>query len=231
MTREALIEYALNKAAVAEDDVFASECEIVSYLLDNCDICIPSDSRYFVKVNCGGIQAKTWHARAERFKDEFVASPYYAGHRQLAFTGDYDFGHTSAEWESVIGLGIYGLKKRIEEYIDRTRSSEFDENTPKKLVFYEGLLKVYSAALRFMKRAADMARENGKTEMANGLDALCVGAPQTLYEAIQTIFVYYTLQHHVAGTNLRTLGRLDSLLIPFIRMKKRRLLIRPLLIF
>lgn len=215
MKREDLKAYALERALQIEDDVFATECETVSFLLDNCDITVPDASRYFVKVNCGGIQGLAWQKRAERFKDEFASSPYYAGHRQLAFTGDYDFGHTSAEWESVIGLGIYGLKKRIEEYYDRTRNSESDENTAKKLAFYEGLLKVYGAALRFMARAAEAARGCGKNEMANGLDNLCKGAPANLFEAIQTVFVYYVLQHHAAGTNLRTLGRLDSLLYPF----------------
>jgi len=217
MKRDELVEYALEKASVAEKDVFVSDCDIFSYLLDNCEITVPNESRYFVKVNCGGIQTRVWRARAERFKEEFSASPYYLGHRQLAFTGDYDFGHTSAEWESVIGLGIYGLKKRIEEYYHRTRNAEFNDDTPKKLAFYEGLLKVYESALRFMKRAANEARNSGKNEMANGLDALCHGAPRTLYEAIQTVFVYYTLQHHVSGTNLRTLGRLDSLLYPFYK--------------
>lgn len=222
MIREELKTYALGRAAVYESDVFSTDCDTVSFLLDNCEITVPKESRYFVKVNCGGIQSMVWHARAERFKEEFSSSPYYAGHRQLAFTGDYDFGHTSAEWESVIGLGIYGLKKRIEMYLDRTRKAEFNEDTPKKLAFYEGLLKVYGAALDFMKRAADVANANGKDEMADGLYALCKGAPSTLFEAIQTVFVYYTLQHHVAGTNLRTLGRLDSLLYPFYKNEEKQ---------
>ena len=222
MIREELKKYALKKAEVYEKDVFSADCDTVSYLLDNCEMIVPEGSRYFVKVNCGGIQAAVWHARAERFKEEFSSNTYYAGHRQLAFTGDYDFGHTSAEWKSVVSLGIYGLKKRIDSYLDRTRRAEFDENTAKKLTFYEGLSRVYGAALSFMKRAADIARENGKNEMADGLEALCEGVPRTLFEAIQTVFVYYTLQHHVAGTNLRTLGRLDSLLYPFYKNEEKQ---------
>ena len=51
--------------------------------------------------------------------------------------------------------------------------------------------------------------------MADSLLKLCKGVPTTFYEAIQTIFVYYALQHYFAGTILRTLGRLDSLLYPY----------------
>lgn len=215
MKREDLKSYALKKADATESDVFVSDCDNVCYLLDNCDITVPDESRYFVNVNCEGIQASVWHKRAQRFNAEITSDPCYEGHRRLAFTGDYDFGHTSAEWESVVGLGIFGLKKRICEYYDRTLNSDIDENTAKKLTFYEGLIKVYDSALRFMERAAASAHEAGKNEMATSLKKLCIGSPETLYEAIQTIFIYYVLQHCVAATNLRTLGRLDLLLLPY----------------
>ena len=81
--------------------------------------------------------------------------------------------------------------------------------------FYNRLLRVYDAALKFMLRVAEKARECGKDEMANGLEGLTVSAPKTLFEAMQTSIVYYVLQTCFDGTYLRTLGRLDSLFYPY----------------
>ena len=221
MLREELMAYAMSKLDTVNGDVFLQDCDIACYLLENCEITVPCESRYFVSVNCEGIQHAVWAERSKRFADEFCSCPEYAGHRQLAFTGDYDFGHTSAEWESVVSLGIFGLKNRIEAYYDRTRNLELTESVSKKLAFYEGLIRVYDASLGFMERAAAKARECQKNEMADSLLRLCKGAPTTLYEAIQTVFVYYVLQHCVAGTNLRTLGRLDSLLFPYFAVSDK----------
>ena len=87
----------------------------------------------------------------------------------------------------------------------------------KKQHFYQQLLRVYDASLHFMERAAQKADEMGRTEMAKSLTHLTQGAPRTLYEAMQTTMIYYTLQHYFDSTYLRTLGRLDKLFYPFYK--------------
>ena len=36
-------------------DILKNDCEIIEFLLDNCEIEIPECNRFFVKVNCVGI--------------------------------------------------------------------------------------------------------------------------------------------------------------------------------
>ena len=42
----------------------------------------------------------------------------------LAYSGGSDFGHTSTVWESVIPLGIYGLRRRVSEYAEKNTKDE-----------------------------------------------------------------------------------------------------------
>lgn len=190
-------------------DVLTADSEIIEFLLDNCEIEIPSQNRFFVCVDCERLIHSVWWRRAKPWHSEIEKSELFDGAEALAYTGACDFSHTNTEWQSVISLGIYGLRERIADYAKR--SSE----NPSKVSFYQNLLKCYDAALRFMKRAADKAAELGRGEMADGLLHLCEGKPRNLFEALQVSIVYYTLMHHFEGTYLRTLGRIDKLFYPY----------------
>ena len=57
--RKQLVEFAHGcaTAAMADGaDVFEADCKIVEHLLDFCEITVPEENRFFVRVNCGGIQ-------------------------------------------------------------------------------------------------------------------------------------------------------------------------------
>lgn len=193
----------------AGEQILKNDCEIILYLMENCALEIPAGNRFFGKVNC------TWLPNAVPPKREksIHALPEIAAFQDgvdaLAYTGGSDFSHTSAEWESVVRLGIFGLRNRIAEYAQRNGVSE------KSKIFYEQELRVYDAALRFMRRAADIAAACGRTEMAESLIRLTGDSPANLYEALQTSIVYYFLQHIFGGTSLRTLGRVDHMFYPY----------------
>ena len=210
LTREQLIDYAEQHIDMGEEyDVLKADCDNIEFLLDNCEITVPKENCFFVNVNCEGIQNHITLKRLQKYRKEIISDELWSECAALAYTGECDFGHTTAEWESVISLGIAGLKQRVSEYAENSQADR------KKQRFYHQLTRVYAAALRFIKRAADAALFCGKTEMAQGLAKLSKGAPQTLFEAMQTSIAYYTLQHMFDGTNLRTLGRLDKLFYPF----------------
>ena len=189
-------------------EILKNDCEIIEFMLDHCEIEIPEPNRFFVKVNCAGI-SNTVIKKRRRGIGNLDTSGFREGIEALAYTGYYDYSHTTAEWESVIKLGIYGLRNRIAEY---ARSNAADEGAKK---FFEQLLMVYDAALRFMKRAADTAELCGRREMATALLLLTKKEPSNLYEALQTSIIYYNLQHFFEGTYLRTLGRIDRLYYPY----------------
>ncbi|MBQ9544263.1 MAG: hypothetical protein IJV00_03965 [Clostridia bacterium] len=212
MLRDELEKIALQMCAEGErnnEDALKTDSRILVFLFDNCDIFLPDENRFFVGVDCCDIQAAVAEKRASKLRKEIKNSPLYAGEKALAYTGRWDFSHTSAHWESVLSLGIAGLKNRIEEHSRR------EGLTPEAKSFYENLLTVYDAALRFVRRAAEKALAACKKEMGESLVRLTSNAPSSLFEAAQTVLIYYVLQTIFEGTYLRTLGRLDSLLWPF----------------
>ena len=206
LTREQLLDWVENHVEFAEGiDILKNDCEIIEFMLDHCEIEIPAHNRFFVKVNCTGISDVVMEKRKSLFYNLPETIGLRDGAAALAYTGYCDFSHTTAEWESVIGLGIYGLRNRIGEYEQSHTVNE------KSRIFYEQILKVYDAALRFINRAADKAALCGRSEMSESLFRLTKGNPSNLFEALQTSIVYYFLQHFFDGTYLRTLGRLDRL--------------------
>ena len=214
LNREELITYLENNVEIKGDgDVLEHDCKNIIFLLDNCEITVPESNRFFIEVNCSGIPNHIYYRRMRNYDSEIAENGLSAGQETLAFTGDYDFSHTTTEWKSVISLGISGLRKRISEYAKKNKDDK------KKQRFYTEISKVYDAALRFMKRASEVAAENGKTEMAVGITNLTEKAPSNLFEAMQTTIIYYVLQHMFEGTYLRTLGRLDSLFYPFFKVE------------
>ena len=189
-------------------EVLKNDCEIIEFMLDRCEMYVPDQNRFFVKVDCADIPNVVIRKRRKSLGD-LVPPSLREGMDVLAYTGSYDYSHTTAEWESVIKLGIYGLRNRVSEYAESNSANEGAKD------FYEQILRVYNAALRFMKRAADTAALCGKTEMSEALLRLTNHAPSNLFEALQTSIVYYHLQQFFDGTYLRTLGRLDKLFYPY----------------
>ena len=216
LERKELVNYAMNFISAGEyEDVGEADCLILEYLFENARIRIPEEREFFVEVNCGGIMHHILRKRAEQFASDFEQNGLERGIAALAYTGFRDFGHTSAEWKSVISLGIAGLRDRAADYREKYASD------PRRAAYYSRVVRVYDAALRFMARAADAARECGREEMARGLYGLCKHAPSNLFEAMQTAFVYYSMQQMFDGTILRTLGRPDSLFYPFFVKEER----------
>lgn len=210
--RTVLEEYVYTHADnVVEPDCFKTDCDMLIYLLEHCMITIPDDNRFFVDVNCGRIMINVINHRAEKFHEALKSTELQEGNEVYAFTGMFDFSHTSACWEDVISLGIFGLRERLLKYAE--------QQSEDKQYYYVNSVRVFDAALSFMERAECVARDMGKLEMAEGLCTLSKGAPSNLFEAMQTTIVYYVLQQMIEGTHLRTLGRVDSLYQPFFELE------------
>ncbi len=194
-------------------DTLEADCDIAVGLLENCGISFGENSRFFGKTNCMYLPQKVCEKRMEKFSGESADEGLDPGRRARAFSGDRDFGHTTTEWDTVVRLGIFGLRERL--------AGRLESCSDKRARFYSNLLRVWDAVLAFMLRAADEAEHAGKTQIAESLRALTTRAPETLFEGIQTVFVYYSLQMSFDGSILRTLGRLDSTLFPFFRKEER----------
>lgn len=191
----------------AQTNVFQEDCSRIIHLLKHCRICVPEENRFFINVDCDRESAEAISRRNALLPSDLFTPQLIAGQKSLAYTGFKDFGHTCAGWEQILTLGIFGICQRLQAYAAAA--------TPEKRPFYDGLLQVWQSVLDFLSRAADAAEGRGRLEMAESLRRLTHRAPETMYEAMQTILVYYRLQMSFDGTTLRTLGRLDQLLYPF----------------
>lgn len=198
-----------------EPDCLKADCDIIEYFLDNCEITVPEENRFFININCAGIMECTIWKRTEKFHKFREELNFTEAIELAAFDGVLDISHTNTEWDFIINHGIKGLKDRIIKY------SNLNQNDVKKQRFYSNILRVYTAALRFIKRTAEEASKAGKAEMAQGLFNLSEKAPGNLFEAMQTTFIYYNLQQFFDGTILRTLGRLDSLYYPLYKNENK----------
>lgn len=195
-----------------EPDILENDSKIIEFLLDNCEISFPEENKFFANINCKDLASEISHRRAVDIFP-YVSNPKLSeGEEIAAYQGAYDFGHTSAEWDSIISLGIFGLRERILDYKAKNPDAEN---------FYNNLLRCYDAALRFIKRAADEAKKVGKEQIAKGLYNLTVAPPKNLFEALQTSIIYYNLQQFFDGTALRSLGRLDNLFYPYFVKEER----------
>ena len=195
----------------AKDGVLKVNSDIIINCMQNCKILFAPENRFFCTVDCDGLVRDLHFIRTQQYNDELERLGLQDGQEALAHTGGPDIGHTCAHWESIIPLGIFGLRERIAQYRDLYGKTE------KKKAFYDELLRVYDAALQFMLRAADAADANGNHEMAQSLRDLTQRSPSTLFEAMQTSLLYYVLQQMFDGTVLRTMGRIDQLFYPFYR--------------
>ena len=212
-----MIEYAMERNRRffedGEKNVFAANCDILTNMLDNCDLRVKPHDRFFVGVNVGGLYGRVLDERISVYDGILDENGLQKGVSAFAYSGGMDLGHTSAEWESVISLGIYGLRQRIEDYRDKCGEKE--------KAFFDGAAMVYDAALRFMKRCADFARENGMGEMSESLYRLTHRPPETLYEAMQTSLLFYSLHRYFDRSDPRSMGRVDSLFYPYFLGEER----------
>ena len=210
LSREELLNWVENHIVLGEGlDILKNDCDIIEFMLDNCEIEIPDHNRFFVKVDCEDVADLVKVKRIKPFHALPTAAGFQDGIDAFAYTGNCDYSHTNAEWESVISLGIYGLRKRIEKYARTNTANERCRS------FYEQEMRVFDAALRFIKRASMKAASCGRSEMASSLLRLTENSPSNLFEALQTSIIYYFLQHFFDGTCLRTMGRIDKLFYPY----------------
>lgn len=177
-------------------------------------IALDKDDIFQDKLFGGGLmlrQRDEWeHAIQEEFLSEEYKEICKAWDIFGAYRGQSDFGHTSPNSQLLVNVGFTGLLERVKNESQRAGL------TQKQRDFYESCKIVLSSIIKFLNRLADAIylynEENGRA-----LRNIANDAPGNIYEAMQLIIVYFFLHEYVAGTRVRTLGRLDALLYPFYK--------------
>ena len=118
------------------ESVFEKECELIISSLLGCEFYREENNRFFLGVQLKSEKNDAFLSRITAYRDALIRDETKRGARARAYTGDCDFGHTSAGWRDVITLGIFGLRNRIGEY-------KVKYSTKENEYFYIGLQSVY----------------------------------------------------------------------------------------
>ena len=132
------------------------------------------------------------------------------GNRTGKWTFWKDFDHSVPEWEKCLALGFPGL--------DRRRRA-LGRGTPRDRAV--GL--VSEATLRLLDRlvAYGATHDDGTSvrmrEQVASLRRLRAGPPQTAYDALMFIYLYFVCSEHLDVVQCRSLSILDVVLWPYYR--------------
>ena len=127
-----------------------------------------------------------------------------------------DFDHSVPEWRVILKLGFPGMKARLQKY------------TVKDDPFYEALEITADAVLAGIDRFIAQGKKNlgegervkvkGKERLEKEiacLERLRNGPPQTAYDTMMFIWLYFVYSEHFDGIQCRSLSELDVTLTPF----------------
>ena len=123
-----------------------------------------------------------------------------------------DYDHSVPVWDRVFSLGFTGLLAESEN----ARAAK-GTLTPEQTAFYDGIQITYTAILDFIGRLEKQAEKEGNPRMATALSHLRAAPPATFYEALLTDYLYFMLNEHIEGLQVRSLSNFDRLFYPFYR--------------
>ena len=154
----------------------------------------------------------------ERMLPTWVKAEWGAGNAIGDWNMWQDFDHSVPDWRVIMALGFPGMKARLEKY------------AVKGDPFYEGLRIAMDAMLNGIDRFIEQGRKrergtgNGEQGTGNGerlkkeiacLVRLRNGPPQTAYDMMMFVWLYFFWSEHLDGIQCRSLTELDVFLTPY----------------
>ncbi len=198
------------EAALAGHTKSYIKAKTLEYLCRNGQIAVLREDIFQEKLNARGIMNRQrdrwWRDVSRNFPDE--AREIARASAAQAYTAHADFGHTIPDTAALTKLGFTGLIGRLNE-----AEAALPSPTEAQRDFYASSRIALQAMADFCLRLSQA--EGVSEENAAALAQLASGAPRTMYEAMQIMIVYFYLHEYVAGTRVRSLGRLDEVFYPF----------------
>ncbi len=189
------------------------KAQTLAFVLDNAQIALDAADIFADKLNGRGIvaaQKNRWLAEVyDTMSDERAA--VLRAMACGAYRANADFGHTSPNTAALLDCGFCGLLARL-----RAARDSHAVLTAEQSDFYTAGETVLAAIMRYVRRHA-AALQAIDPVRARCLTHIADGKPQTLYEALQAIWLYFYVHEYIGDTRVRTLGRLDALLYPYYK--------------
>lgn len=124
----------------------------------------------------------------------------------------YSFGHLAFDWEEILSLGIGGLRTKAMELLESERYASASQ-----VSFLKGIIRCYDAFENYIRRYASVVDE---AEERDSLLHISTGAPRTLKEALQLLWLIAMPSAKVVGCGVLCFGRMDQYLYPFYQRDK-----------
>ena len=158
---------------------------------------------------------KVFHERAKAVNaamlPERVREEWKRGNDEGDWKMWQDFDHSVPDWRVIMRLGFPGMKARLEKY------------AVKGDPFYDGLAIAMDAMLAGIDRFIEQGRKR-LSEVSQGgrlakevacLERLRSGPPQTAYDMMMFVWLYFMFSEHLDGIQCRSLTELDVFLTPY----------------
>ena len=120
-----------------------------------------------------------------------------------------DFDHSAPDWDDIIRLGFPGLAARL-----KANWKETDYYPPRQVAI-DGVLRLLDRLIEKGERGE--GRGKRVLRQVESLKHLRTGAPQTAYDVLNFIYLYWVISENFEVIQVRTLGNLDRLLTPYYR--------------
>ena len=128
-----------------------------------------------------------------------------------------DYDHSVPHWDRLFQLGFAGILEESE----RIRRAK--ERNDKEEGFFEGIRLTYETILHLIDRLADLAAQTpGSERMAQALTNLGQKAPDTFYEGLLTVYLYFMISEHVDSLQVRSLSNFDRVVYPLYQKDLER---------
>ena len=142
---------------------------------------------------------------------KWVKDLWAAGNADGSWNMWQDFDHSVPDWRAILELGFPGMKDRLERY------------AVKDDPFYEGLRIAMDAMLAGIDRFIAQGRRNlaahpGAPRLEKEiacLERLRNGPPQTTYDMMMFVWLYFFYSEHLDGIQCRSLTEIDVFATPY----------------
>ncbi len=145
-----------------------------------------------------------------------IARDWHTGNREGRWNMWQDFDHSVPDWRAILAIGFPGMKARLQKYAK--------PNDP----FYDGLTVAIDAVLAGIDRFIVQAKRNLlKQNPADGVSThrleeeiaslirLRRGKPETAYDMLLFVWIYFMFSEHLDHIQCRSLTEIDVFITPY----------------
>ena len=130
------------------------------------------------------------------------------------FTVWKDFCHCSPDWDRILALGFTGMKA---ELLKHWKDTEYYKS---KLLAIDAVLRLLDRLIAEVARVDKVERDEKWGRLAKELASLRrlrSGKPETAYDVLMFIYLFWVMCENFDDYQARTLGNIDRLLTPYYR--------------